>query len=364
MRLLSPNVSSTVSTEPCRLVQEGKLVSPSVPSRTWPVVISSLGCTLLLLPACAPQFKFPPMGEPLSSSARLEATPSIKNLTIRYTDSCGQPQEIPIGEQLEAALREGFRRTFKPVDESSGSEAVTDHVVQVDLVNSSFTLKKDGLYDRVPADLRLSAHAKVSNRAGDVIRESDISIARQERLRLEQLAKNCNYMIDPFVHDAVVDFATRVSFDAKLAVSGQASPASTVPALPTSDITSGSTSMESAGALRFKAILLDENNNLIFEGGEHLRVRIDVINIGVTPIEQATASLIGTPSIIQQFPTTTLRIPPLQPGQTKSLEFIATLPVTVQPIQAEIHVTITDTSGVTTPSQTLFFTVELPNGRK
>jgi hypothetical protein len=299
------------------------------------------------------------MGEPLSSSARLEATPSIKNLTLRYTDSCGQPQEVAIGGQLEAALREGLRRTFKAVDESSGSEAVADHVVQVNLVNSSLTLKKDGLYDRVPADLRLSARTKISNRAGDVIRESDISIARQERLRLEQLAKNCNYMIDPFVHDAVVDFATRVSFDAKLAVSGQASPASTVPALPTSS----STSMESAGALRFKAILLDENNNLIFEGGEHLRVRLDVINTGITPIEEATASLTGTPSIIDQFPATTLRIPPLQPGQTKSIEFIATLPVTAQPIQAEIHITITDTGGATTPSQTLSFTVEIPNGR-
>ena len=121
--------------------------------------------------------------------------------------------------------------------------------------------------------------------------------------------------------------------------------------------------MESAGALRFKAILLDENNNLIFEGGEHLRVRLDVINTGVTPIEEATASLTGTPSIIEQFPATTLRIPPLQPGQTKSIEFIATLPVTAQPIQAEIHITITDTGGATTPLQTLSFTVEIPNVR-
>ncbi len=299
------------------------------------------------------------MGEPLTSSARLEATPSIKNLTLRYTDSCGQPQEIPVGGQLEAALREGLRRTFKPVDESSGSDAVADHVVQVDLVNSSFALKQDGLYDRVPADFRLSARAKVFNRAGDVIRESDISIARQERLRLEQLAKNCNYMIDPFVHDAVVDFATRVSFDAKLAVSGQASPTSIVPGLPTSDTIPSSTSTESAGALRFKAILLDENNNLIFEGGEHLRVRLDVINTGITQIEQATASLTGTPAIIEQFPTTTLRIPPLQPGQTKSLEFIATLPIIKEPLQGEIKVTVAETSGPpAAPLQTLLLTIQ------
>ena len=291
------------------------------------------------------------MGDPLSSSISLETTPSIKNLTLRYADSCGQPQEIPIGDQLEAALREGLRRTFKTVNENTGSETTADHVVRVDLVNSSFSLTGDALYDRVPADLRLSAKAKVTNRAGDVIRESDISIVRPERLRLEQLAKNCNYMIDPFVHDAVVDFATRVSFDAKLAVSGQASPTSATP--PPSDAAT-----ELGAALRFKAILLDENNNLTFEGGEHLRVRLDVINTAPTAIEQASASLTGTPAIIEQFPTTTLRIPRLQPGQTKSLEFIATLPIAKEPLQVEIQVHVIETNGIqATPPQTLKLTI-------
>jgi hypothetical protein len=320
---------------------------PLVISAPYPsVVCGSLGCSLLLLAACAPQFKFPPMGDPLPSSARLETTQSIKTLTLRYADSCGQPQEIPIGEQLEAAVREGLRRTFKTVDENTGSPEAADHVVYVELVNSSFTL-----YDRVPADFRLTAKTKVTNRVGDVIRESNISIARPERLRLEQLAKNCNYMIDPFVHDAVVDFATRVSFDAKLAVSGQVSPTSAVP--PPSDTTT-----EPREVLRFKAILLDENNNLTFEGGEHLRIRLDVINIATSPIEQASASLTGTPAIIERFPTTTLRIPPLQPGQTKSLEFIATLPITKEPLQGEIQVHLTEPNGIpATDPQTLKFTI-------
>lgn len=310
------------------------------------VACRSLGCTLLLLSACVPQFTFPPMGEPLSSSARLETTPAITNLTLRYTDSCGQPQEVPIGGQLEVALREGLRRTFKTVDENTGGEVSADHVVHVDLVQSSFTLKQDGLYDRVPADFRLTAKSKITNRDGDVLRESDIAIARQERLRLEQLAKNCNYMIDPFVHDAVVDFATRVSFDAKLAVSGQA--ASTLAAPQPSD-----TAPEPGGALRFKASLLDENANLIFEAGEHLRVRIDVINTASTPSEQASASLTGTPAIIEQFPTTTLRIPPLQPGQTKSLEFIATLPITKEPLHGEIQVHLVESNGTPAASPQL-----------
>ncbi len=75
-------------------------------------------------------------------------------------------------------------------------------------------------------------------------------------------------------------------------------------------------------------------------------------------IENASASLTGTPAIIEQFPATTLPIPPLQPGETKSLEFIATLPPTKQAQQAAIHVTVAESGGATAPPQTLSLTIQ------
>lgn len=110
-------------------------------------------------------------------------------------------------------------------------------------------------------------------------------------------------------------------------------------------------------ALRFKAMILDENSNLILEGGEHVRVRLDVINTGIHLIENASASLTGTPAVIEQFPTTRLEIPPLPPGQTKSLEFVATLPLLTQPLHTEIHVHVAEGDRSAAPSQTLLFTV-------
>jgi len=200
-----------------------------------------------------------------------------------------------------------------------------------------------------------------------LLRQTDIKIARQERLRLEQLAKNCNYMIEPFIHDAVIDFAVRVVLNARSAVGGQevtldsAEPnPSTLPA-PSASASSLAEQPRSPAlppsALRFKAMLLDENSNLILEGGEHVRVRLDVINTGIHLIENASASLTGTPAVIEQFPTTRLKIPPLPPGQTKSLEFVATLPLLTQPLRAEIHVRVAESDGSAAPSQTLLFTV-------
>ncbi len=298
------------------------------------------------------------MGDPLPSSAKLEIPASIKEVTIQYSDSCGQLQEIPLGDRLQEALREGIHRTFKNTfEEGTDTTSSPDYVIQVELIDSSFDLNKEGLYDRAPAVLRLNAIARIHDRAGALLHQTDIQIARQERLRLEQLSKNCNYMIEPFIHDTVIDFATRVSLDARQAVAGGQKPAASIEPnqAPMGNLRSPPAS--ASPDLRFKATLLDENSDLIFEGGEHVRIRVDVVNTGPNVVENASASLTGTQTAMERFPTTVLRIPPLQPGQTKSLEFVATLPLLAQPQPAAIRVTVEERGGSSATPQTLFFTI-------
>jgi len=335
-----------------------------------------IGGTLLVLTGCAPHLEFPPMGTPLSASAKLETSAALKNLVLRYTDSCGQIQEVPLGGRLQDALQEGFRRTFtRVISENDETGPPPDHLVQVDLVDSSFDLNKEALYDRAPAVLHLNAIARIYDQTGTLLRQADIAVSRQERLRLEQLSKNCDYVIDPFIRDTTIDFSTRVSLTAKQVAMSQNGLTSTEPTAPSPGtsitpptlnpvlaqpppaLTSAST------ALRFKALLLDENSDLLLEGGEHIRVRVDVVNTGATPVENASASLTGTRLILEQFPTTVLRIPPLQPGQTKSLEFVATLPLLAQAEQVEIRVIVEERSGTSAPPQTLSFTIA-PTGSR
>jgi len=132
-------------------------------------------------------------------------------------------------------------------------------------------------------------------------------------------------------------------------------------ALPSTVILESSpskTTSASLSKLRFKALLLDENGNLFLESGEQIRVRVDVVNTGSSPIQNASASLTGTPSVIEQFPSTTLTIPPLQPGETKSLEFAATLPSSLQPQQVEIRVSVTESGGAAARPQALLFIIQ------
>jgi hypothetical protein len=262
-----------------------------------------IGCALLFVTACVKHLEFPPMGDPLPASAKLEIPPSVTELTVRYNDSCGRVQEIPLGDRLREALREGIRRTFSTTFDEGITTA--DYVIQVDVLDSSFDLNKEVLYDRAPAVLHLSATARVYDRKRALLRQTDIKIARQERLRLEQLSKNCDYMIEPFIRDTVIDFATRVSLNARLAAGGQEPAASTDPN-QTSAGHSRAMSVSTSPDLQFKATLLDENSNLLFEGGEHVRVRVDIVNTGTSVIEQASASLTGTPTIIERFPAPTL----------------------------------------------------------
>jgi hypothetical protein len=308
------------------------------------------------------------MGEPLPYTVKLELSPSITPQIFHYTDSCGQPEEIPIGHQIEAALHEGARRTFKTVvsDDDAGKSIPPDHVIKIDIRDWFFNLDKEALYDRAPATLRMNAFARMHDKTGTLLRETEFKVVRQERLRLERVGKNCDYIIDPFIENTAVELAYKLFMDVRVALGASSVPTpvaeTSVPDSPPAVVTP-STTASSPSKLRFKALLLDENNNLIFEGGEHVRVRADIVNTGTSPVENASASLTGTPAVVERFPATSLRIPTLLPGQTKTVEFIATLPVTIQPLQAEIHVRIAEANGAAAPPQTLPFRIEPTSGQ-
>jgi hypothetical protein len=314
----------------------------------------------LVVSGCTTKLEFPQMGEPLPNAVKLEIPPSIKGLSAQYTDNCGHIQQIALGPRLEEALVEGAYRTFKSVSYEGGGPkgATPEAVLRVDLVNWSFKLQQDNVYDRVPAILTLNAMARVLDLNGKPLRESEIKVDRMERVRIEPLQKNCDYIIDPFIQDTAVDFATKVSLEARQAFGGKP----TIPPVAAAAVPS----MAAAAApssLRFKATVLDENGNLLFEGGERIRVRVDLVNSGDQELQSVAATLTGTPSLIAQFPTTTLSAGHLQPGQSRSVEFVATLPQSIQPQKAELQVTVSDPSSAAPPLQALSLSIQ-PTGAK
>ena len=336
----------------------------------------------IVLAGCASPLELPPMGPLLPYTARLELSPSVTTPTFQYLDSCGRFQEIRIGQLLEESLTEATYRTFKAVttDTSKTKEPFPEITIRVELVHQKLELVQDNVYDRVPAYLQLSALARFYDANGKVLRESDITVDRNERLNLEKLAKNCNYIIDPFVRDTAIEFASQYMQEARVAVGSgsQAAAATASSGTPSPPGASLATKPTPPGplqalpppvspvtsSLRFKATVLDENGNLVLEGGERIRVRVDLVNSGEQELQGVTASLSDTPSLLAQFPISTLAVGRLQPGQSRSIEFVATVPQAVQSQKAEIQVTVSDpASGMSPPSQTLALSIQ-PTGVK
>lgn len=333
------------------------LYSPVTSEASLPVLSLATVMTLLSFAfGCAPRTSFSPPDEPLPYVLKLDIAPSVKQGTFRYTDSCGRLGEVSIGRQIDRSLREEAARTFQTVifEPNQNAAAPPDHIMTFDLREWSFHIDKDALYDRAPATLRMTAIAKLSDPQGRVLRETEFRVDRRERLRLEQVGRSCDYIVAPFIRDTAAELATKVFLDTRAAFAEQPTPSA---AGETSSFAEqGST--PSTSPLRFKAVLLDENGNLVFESGERVRVRIDVVNTSMTSIQNVSASLSGTPAVIDLFPATTLTLPPLQPGQTKSLEFMATLPPTLQPIHAEIHVTLAESGKPVGRPQTISLTIQ------
>ncbi|NOT22498.1 MAG: hypothetical protein HOP22_07205 [Nitrospiraceae bacterium] len=307
----------------------------------------------------------PDLGPRLANSVKLTFDPSFTNLKMQYIDGCNSPHELNVGEEVESMMIDAASQNFTAVTVIGGipAQILPDKEIVVTLERSALKLWADNVYDRVPADMTIETRITLKDATGKELGQETVSIVHSQRLILEPTSRRCDYgNIGEFVHEAGVALSTQFmrAVRTQLAATGGTAPAS-VAALPVKPVSPTATypAQGTPSALLFKATLLDENSNLVFEGGEHIRVRIDLMNGGDQELQNVTASLTGTASLLAQFPTTALTIGRLQPGQSRSIEFVATVPQPYQQQKAEIHVAVSG-SGTHTqpPTQTLALVIQ------
>lgn len=313
----------------------------------------------------------PDMGPRMANSVKLTFDKSFSDLKMQYTDGCNSLHDLQVGSEVESVMIDAASQNFQSVSVAGGVAAPTapDTDILVTLQRSGLKLWADNVYDRVPADMTLEALLTFKDMAGKELGQQTISIAHNQRLILEPTQRRCNYgNVDEFVHDAGVAMAVQFIRAAKNQLAGTGgAPGAPVAAPSSRPVVPPITAQHKAAhpaahsALSFKATVLDENSNLVFEGGERIRVRVDLVNGGDQELQRVSATLSGTPSLLAQFPTTTLSSGRLQAGQSRSLEFVATLPQAVQPQKAEIHVAVSDPGIDAPPSQTLLLSIQ-PTG--
>ena len=312
----------------------------------------------------------PDLGPRLANSVKLTFDPSFTNLKMQYIDGCNSPHELNVGEEIESMMIDAASQNFTAVTVTGGipAQILPDKEIVVTLERSGLKLWADNVYDRVPADMTLETRLTLKDAAGKELGQETISITHNQRLILEPTSRRCDYgNMGEFVHDAGIALSTQFmrAVRTQLAATGGSVPAPAA-ALPVKSVPPPATipAQGAPSALLFKATVLDENSNLVFEGGERIRVRIDLVNGGEQELQSVTASLTGTASLLAQFPTTTLAIGRFQPGQSRSIEFVATVPQSLQQQKAEIHVGVSDSGTLTQPpTQTLALAIQ-PTGIK
>lgn len=314
------------------------------------MVLGAAGCGKIS--AALSRASIPDLGPRIPITVKMELDPSLTNARLQYIDACNAPREVRVGHELEAVLLQAAHQTFNKVEfAGAGAAEKSDVVVQIVLQQSGLEIKTDNIYDRLPAELTLEAVATFRDPAGKLIQERPLVASRHERLLLEPTQHRCEFgSMDAFVHDAAVSLSIQFIREARallepateMAQGAQASPSPTRSAF------------QPPPSLTFKATILDDNNNLVLESGERVRVRVDVVNTGTSPARGASATLSGSPGLLSQFPATSLPIGALQPGESKSIDFSATVPPSLPAQRAELVVSLTDEAGVALPgAQTL-----------
>ncbi|HEX4969311.1 MAG TPA: caspase family protein, partial [Nitrospiraceae bacterium] len=333
---------------------------------------------------------FPDMGPRLANSVKLTFDPSFTNLKMQYVDGCNSPHELNVGEEVESLMIHAAAQNFTAVTVIGGVPAQfkPDTEIMITLQRSGLKLWADNVYDRVPADLTIETLVTLKDAAGNELGRKTVSMVHNQRLILEPAVRRCEYgNIDGFVHDAGVEFSTHFirAVRTQLAATGgtvpapvATSPVTPIPAAAAAPVAGGAANATAVPAplpipvpvpapgtssgLSFKATVLDENSNLVFEGGERIRVRIDLMNGGERDLQSVTAALTGTASLLTRFPTTMMAIGRLGRGQSRSIEFLATVPQSPQQQKVEIHVAVSDLETRTQPpTQTLTLLIQ-PTG--
>ena len=385
------------------------------------VLLPVLGCQSSLgqkAKAALGRADLPDMGPKLPLTIKMEFDPGLTSTRLPYINVCNAPMELRIGEELEGVMLQAAGQNFRSVQFAGAAPAGSkpDVVAQITLQQSSLKIQTDGIYDRLPGEVNLEAAVAFKDQGGRMLGERLIKTTYKERLIVEPTQHRCDLVsMDAFAANASVSLAVNfikearllLDPDGSLAASGQPAPILAQPVAPSpppqavpsppaqatpspqapsasAQVTPGATGATTSSvrpaivavppvpatgtgspSLSVKATVLDENGNGILEGGEQVKVRVDVVNTGLVAATGVKIRVSGTPAVVTQFPADTLPVGDLQSGESRSIVFTGTLPQRVQAQRVDLVVTASDASGVSAPaSQTLVTSIRRSDERR
>jgi hypothetical protein len=306
----------------------------------------------------------PPPQPVIPASVTLFFDDSVRTATLEQTACAETLWKGRLGDAIIKAFEETGQTRFAQVRIADTAEApqpasapsTTAVTAAIKLVHSSFTARtRTGDSDNYTAQLDIQLIATFQDSTGKQFPDAPLVFSEQVSIWTPQYGGEgqCGTgQLEGAMNKAAEHLAVQLTgYVAELTAKTQEQTVAgrQIP---------GALASGAASALTVRATMLDENNNLVLEGGEKVGVRIDVTNTGTTPTGPSTVSLSGTPALIDAFASTLaspVTIAALQPGETTSAMLWGKLPANLEGARGELTVTVapSETAGGAPATQTL-----------
>jgi len=330
----------------------------------------------------------------LPLAAQLREASSIAGAQLAYKDACDQPQSIPIGDLLQEAIKRKTGLVFEKVvtGEKGSTSPTVDGYVDValgfshmDLViyrkakrsyPATVTLGLDFAYtDAEGAVLSQKKLQSSSSGEVEVTSEGSCQVQGIEQVVQEAIAKVTDGMAKNLgestklreqvaARKAGVPRPLSTGSPPPLAVQSQPDvlpqPLSTAPSTAEPPRVPLSPPPEELTTLTFRAIVRDQNRNLVLHGGESIAVEVEVKNEGPGTVQGVNVHVNGTPALTQHL-SGLITVGELRSGEVRRVTLDGTIGAVKEPVQAELILTLrADSTSVKLPSAKRFVVAMKP----
>ncbi len=349
------------------------------------VLLSS--CSKIVLPRL--EFEDEKKDPSVPIRVKLELDSSVQQAAFSYNDACGAPKVYQVGTQLSQMLFEDSQKIFQQVvdreDLTLGN--YVDAILQYTVLERTYDLniprlESDAEYP-AKATLRIRAILK-ENGTGKELYAETFKGHGDWKVGTDEGGKDCEPIgvgipIDEAIDEISDKLVDKLRESGRLQIAAQnlvaqrqqgpagvAQPTYPNPGLSTSATGTlptraqpaplSSVSPVSEPSVQFRTKFVDANRNLVIEGGEAVKLLLQIQNVSDSTIPSAYVELRGTPVLIQAFKrVVSLPVPlgSLKPGEKRTAEIRGRLPLIKKKSNGELIVGIILSEGLPPGTHTI-----------
>lgn len=313
---------------------------------------------------------------------KLELDSSVQQGAFSYNDACGNPKVFQFGTQLGQVLREDSQKIFQQVvdreDLTLGN--YVDAILQYTVLESRYDLtiprlESDAEY---PANASLRLRALLKDKGTGKELYAEIFEGHGDwKVNTDEAGQDCEPIgvgipIDEAIDEISDNLVAKLRESGRLQIAAQnlvgqrqqalegsqptypnpglSRPVTgKLPAQGHSSAPPQSVSLVSEPSVQFRTKFVDANRNLVIEGGEAIKLLLQIQNVSDSMIPSAYVELRGTPVLIEAFKqVVSLPVPlgSLKPGEKRTAEIRGRLPRIKKKSNGELIVGIILSEGI------------------